>query len=76
MQDILPGYYSSWQTCLPERFPDTVAVGNMQHMSSLSVKHEPPRHVKERFVPSQSWYEHRNMLCDGIADQIAKGNYP
>ena len=32
--------------------------------------------MKERFVPSQSWYEQRNLLCDGIADQIAKRGYP
>jgi hypothetical protein len=32
--------------------------------------------MKERFVPSQSWYERRNMLCESIADQIAKRGYP
>jgi hypothetical protein len=32
--------------------------------------------MKERFVPSQSWYEHRNMFRDGSADQIAKRRYP
>src|SRR5579859_7768195 len=69
MQDILPDHNSSWQTCLPERSPNTVAVGNMQHRSSLSLKHEPPGRVKE-------CYEHRNMLCDGIAEQIAKRRYP
>ena len=42
----------------------------------MSVKHEPPWRVKEHFVPSQSWYEHRNMFCDGIGDQVAKRGYP
>ena len=32
--------------------------------------------MKERFVPSQSLYERRNMFCDGSADQIAKRRYP
>ena len=32
--------------------------------------------MQERFVPSQSWYEHRNMFRDGSADQIAKRRYP
>src|SRR5438045_5658996 len=76
MEDIFPGDNSPWQTCVPERSPDTVAVGNMQHRSSLSVKHEPPRRVNEHFVLSQSRYEHRHTFLDGSGDQFLMCVFP